>query len=699
MLLPRTYRPSCYMSIQVRLEDYTSDTDEFVGKAELPPEEKLKTNRKKQSENIALLGRQSADLARGRWDSTACAEASVEQHRLQDEERRLVRRVELANGQTATLPDEYSVKFYTVPIETSVEENGVTTADTCHATFPFCDVPLISEVIRSALVEVWMGTIAEEDFADPARWQLTQKRAYLMFRGYVDTWDTDHTGEDATVQIQARSMEAIMIDAKINPLAKAYKIPSAGEKITVYINRILKLFPATSGLTGGDALRAVWFGANPASEPILDRKLLNRTLQTAASRNVSAGGTPSIAVVHEDTAIPGDTDPAQSLGASSAGDPRMPGKAPGHEMSLWDLITQACQIAGCLPTYDPSLNLTQEVQKLSGGSQDVLLLRPPQTMYEDTLLKYKIRGAKAGDFKRSFISGGRSYDSDIRFLVWGHNIKEMKTSRKLGRLKTQSIEVTSLCTDGNPGGRRLSSIFPPHSNIVTRRDAHGHSPEKEMKTIQVSGIRSQKELDQVAVGLYHDICRQELSVKIETDDLSSYIDPATGDVHNENPDMLGLRAGMPCRVTVAREVVDGTNKLIAVTPLSEIFETRKEALEKLLTSQGARFQKIYNQSGAKDRTVVTTAVTRILNALKSSRMTDVFYCRSIIHKLGVEGWSASLELINYIQARALPSDTMTMQINDARKLTNDNPSSADISKALNIDARERANEALHGRSK
>jgi hypothetical protein len=682
-IVPRVYRPNAFLRLRIRLEDFT------VG----APED---TEAKPYAERVKILDRQIGATRKklaeartaGNQDQVSAAELSSRLRREEKAKKKLASSDPQARAVGTAAADEFSVDLYTVPTDLSVDMNSFRMADKCHASFPFIDAPLMSDIIRAALVEVWIGTVTPEDFAAPDHWRLRRDRAVIVFRGYVDTWETTHDDQDAQVQIDARSLEAILIDAKINPLAKAYRIAGSGEKISTYVDRILAQFPPTAGKSGGDALKSAWYGA--ANEPVIDRKILLRSLQTAKSRTNANGG-DSVQVA---TPLAG-TDPGQGEGAAAAGAPRMPPKAPGQEMSLWDLITQACEISGCIPTYDPSLQPRGNVK----DTGDFILLRPPQTIYGDALEGYKIAGGPVDGFRRRFALPGGSLTSEIRFLVWGHNITSFKTSRKLGRIKVPGVEVISYNPDAPPAERRIAVLYPTNAR-TTRIGSKGEGQINEIQTRNVSGIRSKALLKQVAVGLYHSMSRQELSVTIETDDLASYIDPdakpaatippraAADDPdllegqaplplaptplrgHNDDPDMLRLRPGSPCRVVVAREVRDPARGLV-ISPLSEVFEKRGGQLLEMLKNQQERFRPSGFRAPGEGASNVFEMAARITKALSSVKLTDLFYCRSISHKFnGEDGWSATLELVNFLEARNLPSNLSAddQRDNNERKL-------------------------------
>jgi hypothetical protein len=200
----------------------------------------------------------------------------------------------------------------------------------------------------------------------------------------------------------------------------------------------------------------------------------------------------------------------------------------------------------------------------------------------------------------------------------------------------------------------MSVRYPKKTKRATRVGAKGEGKTEEVKTINIRGCRSEDQLQQIALGLYHSLSRQELSVKLETVDMASYIDPTTGGQHNQNPDVLRLRPGTPVRVTVARQVQDAAQGVI-LTPLSEVFEKRTDEIAKALREQNGRFRA--DLDSVDGFLLAEQTARRISDALTAAKLTDLFYVRTLTHRLTAsEGWSADMELVNFLESRSLPKN-------------------------------------------
>lgn len=667
----RTYYPIALLRLTVRLEDYSNeDGKDAQSEAEPAP------NAAVDARNQAEQDRQDAAVLRalGERDIESEASARVAQAAVDGKQSGID-----AAPPNDVPPDDLSFIVSVVPLEMSVELNSFRIADKLQATFSLMDLPLHPDIIRSLLVEGYMGTARAEDFATPERWipsLLGTMRP--MFRGYADVADMEVSDADFTINIDARSLEARLMDSKINPLTKERRIRRTdsfvdakgntvtGEKVTSFLKRLVGTVPEFNGSLGGDRIGVRIFpNFDPAQEPILSASLFLRTIQTAQSRS-QAGG--QVQAAPPQGAEPPAVDP-------SVGTPVMPA-TPG-EMSVWDLFVRAAELCGLLPVYDPSILMQDSTGTLVRGADNILLI-PPQNLKETPSGGVTIPGGPIDGFERTFTIGGAGAPirSQVRFMVWGHNIAKMKLSRKFGRIKAPMVRVVCHDPDQAAGHRVLVAQFPktPRGTSVSasgsgrgQTKAKGHNPALEVITHTVVGIRSQEQLEQVAVAIYHSISRHEVSCEIETDEMSSYIDPTRQESHNENPDLLTLRSGTPCRVTVARKVQDPAIGNVATDALSTLMDNRFNPafLRKTLLAGSAAAS--LSSVGKKK---LEDALAKIESSYQGARLTDWFYARVLNHKFSVtDGYSLGMELANFIEARNLPSNLSSgdSQMNDKRK--------------------------------
>jgi hypothetical protein len=679
------YRPSAIVRLSIRLEEFKIDNPPPGGllTEETPFEQQLKQLRKLETFQTAELASARVQASQSKGPTLAVSQLETELGKTRSQIAAAESQGPPARGYDESKGDIYSVSILTVPTQFSCDLNTYRSVDTLKVTIPFKDAPFESQNIRSCLVEVYLGTVTSEDFINANRWILKlDGRKNIVFRGYVDDWGTSHDDTDSTVELSARSLECILFDSKLDPRGKTFKLKKEGEKISAYVNRILAECPATSGRLGGDQLKAIFYNADPQEEPSLDKTTMNRVLQVSKSRNENMGTPPGeVGVLADDgadTTSGGDTEPG---GIPQQGVTRMP-PADAKEMSAWDLIVQACSTVGLVPVYDPSLIAPSppglennplrgiEVQSLNleagqGPGQtesDFLLLRPPHTIYGTVDQGFKINPPQPPpegflrELPNTNSTGNATIQSEVRFMVWGRNIKSIKTSRKLGRVKVPTLEILGYNPDATPKERNIVVRYPPEdTKRATHRQAKGGGASEEVVRRFVNGIRSKEQLQQIAVALYHAIGRNELVVTIETDDMASFMGPNNPKQPNDDPDILKIRHGTPIRLVVANQVRGSKFEDITLSPLSEVFERRTTELRQFFLDQKQRFSP--SLSPATQVAQVEEMVRRISDSIRAARRTDLFYVRQVTHNFSADdGWSANIELINFLEARNIPAN-------------------------------------------
>ena len=711
----RVYRPAWFLRLYVRLEDFGSakTSQAEIQTTESPFDQKRAHIDLNIAKNEDLIAEEEVAFvtgisrSRGRADNLRIANAKLTKQK-----------AKLVNGAAVDgndAGDDFSLSFVTVPQEMEIEDRGFREAAQLTATFPYDDMPVDPRLMREIRVEGFLGTVDTNDFGTPDNWHLKpipSNRCVRRFNGYVDMPEMEHNDSTAKVHIKARSYESVLIDGKINPHAHEYRPQGDHEFLTTYVNRILSLYPPTSGDTGGDPFQAVWFAADPTKEPTIGRKDLMRSLQTAASRNKANGAQPGQEPQPQTEGADAPADAAGTGDSAPSGQAAIP---PSHVtpdgMSIWDLLTQACELCGCMPLYQPALMAGIDMSQAAVrpiGSQDggkkrivfggaidtanYLLLTPPQGYLDDiTDAKIRVAGGAHDRFSRSIDLGdgmGR-WTTDVRFMVWGHNIGSLKLSRKMGRTRPAAVEVRAYNPDADANMRMLSARFP-----VTKKDkeaagqkatskgkkarkmtAKGKGKIDVVRTFVVQGVRNITQLHDIAVSLYHQLTRGELSIELETDDLSSYMDPdaslqnqALVKCENDDPDILRLCAGTPVRVTVAAQKDDN----LIISSLSDFYGGGGRNISVLMTQQQERWANWKDQNGNRSAAELDKAVAKIQRAYDAAKLPDIFYVRSIkIHCSGEEGegFKATMELINFM-ADSDPAnmDADSRALNDRLKL-------------------------------
>jgi hypothetical protein len=628
--LERTYRAAALVRFTAFMEDFSNaDGDQAQREDKPAPQPGKNATAQAAKARDARARRRAtgeADIAADARDHAAARAAKGQ---------RTGQLAPNAGGVTAASTEKVVV-VSAVPTSLSVELNSFRIADKCQITVPWHDFPFLPEMVRAVLVDVFMGTVSASDFGHPQRWAPQLSRMRPMFRGYVDTDDGQFDEGDLHVQLQATSIEQRLMMSKINPFTPARRVRD-GENVSDYVRRLISTVPEFSGELGDAIAVRLFPNVDPTKEPTIDKKLMLMSLQSARSQAQGGG-----AVQGAPPAQPG----APELGQGS---PMMPAPQVGAgQYSVWDVITRACELSGLLPVYDPSLD------------PNAILLIPPQNIMETPQQGVKIPGGATDGFQRDFYPLGVSrVRSEVRMMVWGHNIKGLKYSRKFGRQKAPAVQVISYDPDAH---LTLKARYPAKTirgtgasahGTKTRPGARGNHAVEEIVTRVIRGVRDQETLDRVAVALYHSISRQEVSCRVETDELASYIDPQTGASHNEDPDLLRLRPGTPIRVSVAKQQSDPSKGLI-INGLNEMFERRSNPgfLRKLLRESWSRAPAL--GASASSQQSLDKALAVVEATFRSARLTDWFYTRVVHHKYDTnDGYSCEMELVNFVEARSL----------------------------------------------
>lgn len=676
------YRPAVAVRLTIRLEDW-GNADGAEAQSETKPAKR--SIAKVITRAASLKALQSVRRASGEFDPAADAQVTIAERKASRLKHGKTQATNAAVPNAAAV-DDHTIQLGIVPLSITCNLNGFRTADKVSLEVALADLPIQPDLVRSMLVEVFAGTVPVDDFSDPVRWVPDIFGSPPVFRGYVEDDESEASEGDLKVTINALSLEQRLMTLKINPFTKDRQISKGGEPVTDYIRRLISTIPEFNGQLGDAIGVRVFPNVAVDKVPRLDAKLFKRSLQTAASRTQAAGPVQA--------GPPPTVDPAQDPSVGQPMGVGFPTPSPAvADVSVWDVVTRAAELSGLIPIYDPSIvarDLNGAVIPL--GANNILLV-PPQTIKETPQDGITIPGGPTDGFSREIGVGGTStIKTQVRFLVWGRNIKTYKMSRKYGREKAPRVRVVCHNPDAPAGKRTMTAVFPKTARATAvpatgDLGGQGSAPVEEEVVRVVREIRSQDQLEQIAVALYHTIGRREVTVTIETDELSSYIDPTRPETHNENPDLLRLRPGTPCRVLVARRVVDPASDGFEVNGLSELMDRRSNPafLRKALASG----TKMIAAGDARSR--LEQALERLENAYQSARMTDWFYTRNVEWRWDfTDGWAMTIELANYVEARNNPANlsagdkAQNDKIKAAKPRTKPDPRAA--AAAANLDA-------------
>lgn len=372
--------------------------------------------------------------------------------------------------------------------------------------FEWKDLPIDPRLFRACGVEIHVGAVNPEDFGtgmvrleEGGRRKsiLRTTRDTLSLVGVADEPVVRHGRDGSEVTIEGRDQVAILADSPIAP--KMLANLDLREPIHVVVAQIV------------------------AHHPYADQFIVTANEDDWPGGKVTA---------------PGDREKLTRVrrGADGEGAKAAPA-AETSSVSFWDLIVNYCNLVGAVPYFD---------------SYGFLRIRPGRSLYDHLKQEKNFDPRVATPFL-----DGRSRTVDLgqgprgityRRMIFGRNVKELTFRRKLGGVKPRVVEVISLDTSSatRGEGKLLIAQWPPKDGDERNEAARvsgiapsGKSGESNVIRISRPGIRSLKQLTEIAKDLFEEIMRHEVSGTVETDDLASF-----GGT-NEDPDLTRLRPGDP----------------------------------------------------------------------------------------------------------------------------------------------------------
>lgn len=118
-----------------------------------------------------------------------------------------------------------------------------------------------------------------------------------------------------------------------------------------------------------------------------------------------------------------------------------------------------------------------------------------------------------------------------RKMAWGRNLTSLRLSRRIGKERVPTIRMSSY---DDKKRKIITGEYPKGKAQVAQTRVNGLGAKvDEIKNITVHGVRSEKQLEQMAKQVYYSLSRAEQKVEIMTDDL----------VDLEGRDLIELKAG------------------------------------------------------------------------------------------------------------------------------------------------------------
>lgn len=365
-------------------------------------------------------------------------------------------------------------------------------------TFAFRDFPVDPRALRSVGVEIYLGTIAANDFSrgmlgevgvgGRLASQLALNPANLMMVGTADSVEGYHSEKNSEVTIEGRGLQGIFLDAKVLP--DAIKKLRTDQPINEFVSQLLGLDP-------------------------LGKQVPVRINPTEWDTGVPQTLPPEIC-----TRINSSADGGQGR-MNMKGDPSTQGG-----LAVWDIITNACFLVGAVPYFI--------------GHE--LWIRPARGIFQQRNSAIEGNTPFKGGRARTINTAAGSVDISYRKLVFGRNLNDVRLSRKFGGVKVPTVKCVSVDTSSKErgAGRLLEVEWPDASETKARTGTvspSGDTARTDVLTIPIQGIKDKTRLREIARQIYEEVGRGELGGKASSKALASL----GGD--NDDADMLHLRPG------------------------------------------------------------------------------------------------------------------------------------------------------------
>lgn len=456
-----------------------------------------------------------------------------------------------------------------VPIKASVELQGVRKPGKFTLTFDYRVLPIDPRLVRSTAVEIYMDSVAASDFAtgvvgptiaNEARVsQLTAAQrtsalrpsaSNLVLQGLVDSWRVEHSANGSIAIMEGRDMTGMFLNTPITP--KMVADLKLDQRIDWVVRDIVQQMDGWAHKINVTAAPdATWPG----------KKI------------------PELAYFTElDVSVPRVRRSAKTgkVLRRSAG-------AKADKINFWDLVTRYCGFVGAVPYF---------------AVQPVADAPPGQSLYKPTIMiapQRSLYDAYSANYTRTpapFAGGANRVDDQgiefkVRRLMFGRNIEDLNIERKYQGITARAVRVVCYDTgSSNRGARRLLQAisterrtFAEEQGVAIAKDAEaagrsgvtpsGEYGAKDVMTIQVNGVKDQKQLQQIADGLYNEIMRGETGGNVKTRSLSSF------GAGNEDPDLIRIRPMDGIAILVDSRLL--SQRAPSVSPLTD--EWKKSAAE------------------------------------------------------------------------------------------------------------------------
>lgn len=384
-----------------------------------------------------------------------------------------------------------------IPARLTLHRNGQRTADTLSAEIKWVDMPIDPRVVRACALEVYLGTLSQEEYelgirgvlrgdrgaVDNASEPLNvlpdtyldeqgNQRSNLRFSGWVDEWEVEFPKAEApVVRLECTDNTRLLLEQEAPPKLTV----GADTPIDHAIANYLAAFPQFRGLE-------VEFRPAGAEVPMLGQALAKTAFLPKLGPAPAGGGT--------------------------------------GKLMVWDYLTDVTRALGLMIRLEFNTIIVQRARTYYGA---------------------QFLGRADDPFTGRVLPSGREIRN--RLFVLGRNIDEMSFRRKFARFAPFNVEVRCY------SGRRKKTLVAryPVKGDRQKRLLPGNAADEKWVVFPVSGIDDEKTLRVIAQGIYETVGRNELEARFVTKNLASY---GGG---NLDVDGLDVLAGDAIDIEVNRE--------------------------------------------------------------------------------------------------------------------------------------------------
>ena len=502
-----TFRPSVRVRLQLRID-------------ELDDQESLKAQLEREPPEGAAIGAGTTASQQGTQDALNANQerrTQIQQNRAKIPEPQRERELSQLNKERAALQnqslggtvqekpisliedpdDERNIIFSVLPLEVEIARNTVKDADTATITIDFRDVPVDPRIIRACLVTVTVGLVDADEFEAGVTEQKLRDDGSLF--SIVDR----NPGQELSFQSTTRYIG----------FAEEWNVDFTDDGDTIKI-----MCRDVSGLLRDQKLpegRGIDMNLPIAQgvEGLLNSFSSLRGLLVKFGTPVDEGD-PLEVLVPDFGPVPSESIPEAQK--SRKGKQAKAKRRGNQRQSVWDHLLDVCNKLGLVPS-------------MRGFT--LFLLEP-------RVLSSNLR--------------------DARRMVWGRNIKRLGFARKMGGVKSDTIEVRSFdasigrtrwarypVLDNEPSSGILGKEGSPQPVVSRPNDVSPNgSPQEQVLTYFVGAVSDLETLERIAQNTFNEISRQEIEGSLETDEVDSFDSQREGD-------LLDLQPGEAVRIDVA----------------------------------------------------------------------------------------------------------------------------------------------------